>query len=226
MSPFLQRLKDRVTPTLDTFELDGNPTTQTTHDWDQVYNDAVINPGQNTSGSISGAVLFQHDPVNSPLDDIFSGGLSKDINDLNKWAVALGTPQTKADIAVVFAVAYQVQVGAQTHTILNFGADRFDNSGNATMGFWFFQNPIRLNANGTFTGAHAPGDILLVVDFSSSTATIDAYRWVGPGGSTGALQLLRGPHQHFRLVNTAILPRGAGRSRHQWKYPRQHLCPG
>src|SRR5205085_1471429 len=59
--PVLLRLEDRVTPTLGTFELDGNATTQGTHDWNQVYNDAVLNPGQNTSGSISGAVGFLHD---------------------------------------------------------------------------------------------------------------------------------------------------------------------
>ena len=55
------------------FELDGNATTQATHDWDQVYNDAVLNPGQNTSGSIPGTATFLHDPVNSGTDDSFSG---------------------------------------------------------------------------------------------------------------------------------------------------------
>ena len=77
-----------------------------------------------------------------------------------------------------------MQVGGQTHTILNFGADRYDNSGSTTLGFWFFQNPISMNPDGTFSGAHAVGDILLVADFSGARATIDAYRWVGPGGST------------------------------------------
>src|SRR6516165_8943656 len=61
----LERLEDRITPVLGPFELDGNAITQVTHDWDQVYNDAVLNPGQNTSGSIPGAVTFIHDPTNS-----------------------------------------------------------------------------------------------------------------------------------------------------------------
>jgi len=40
--PSLVRLEHRVLLALGTFELDGNATTQTTHDWDQVYNDAVL----------------------------------------------------------------------------------------------------------------------------------------------------------------------------------------
>ena len=84
--PFrLEWLEDRIAPTLGTFELDGNATTQTTHDWDQVYNDAVLNPGQNTSGSIPGAVVFIQDPANAGnTDDIFTQG-SSDIQDVNQW---------------------------------------------------------------------------------------------------------------------------------------------
>src|SRR5262245_56551542 len=68
----LQRLEDRITPVQSAFELDGNATTQITHDWDQVYNDAVLNPGQNTSGTIPGSVAFIQDPVNSSVDDVFT----------------------------------------------------------------------------------------------------------------------------------------------------------
>ena len=60
--------------------------------------------------------------MNSGTDDIFSGGQSKDINDLNQWMVGQGSPQDKADIADAFAVAYEVPVAGTTHTVLNFGA--------------------------------------------------------------------------------------------------------
>src|SRR5262249_10776035 len=70
----LQALEGRAVPALSSFELDGNAMTQSTHDWDQVYNDAVVNPSQNTSGSIPGAVVFVKDPTNSPTDNIFTGG--------------------------------------------------------------------------------------------------------------------------------------------------------
>jgi uncharacterized repeat protein (TIGR01451 family) len=226
--PSLQCLEDRVTPTLGTFELDGNATALALgHDWDQVYNDAVLNPGRNTSGSISGAVTFRHDPVNSGTDDIFTGGQSKDINDLNQWMAGQGAPQAKADIADVYAVAYEVQVGGVIHTVLNFGTDKIDNNGNSTVGFWFFQNPIGINANGTFTGAHAPGDILLVADFSSSSATISAYRWVGPGGSTNALQQIpTDPSSIFATANTSNTPSGGWPFNDNNGTPANTFAPG
>src|SRR6516165_5997956 len=79
----LEWLEYRITPvTPGPFQLDGDAITQVTtpptHDWDQVYNDVVVNPGQNTSGSIPGAVTFVHDQVNSPTDNIFTGGSTKD----------------------------------------------------------------------------------------------------------------------------------------------------
>src|SRR5262245_1210657 len=198
----LERLEDRLAPALGSFELAGNAITQTTHDWDQVYNDPVLTPGHNTSGSIPGAVVFIHDPVNSPTDNIFTGGASKDYNNLNQWQIGQGTPQTKADLADVYAAAYQVPVGGQTHTIIDFGADRFDNSASTSLGFWFFQNPVSVNANGTISGAHAVGDILVVADFSNTVATISAYKWVGPGGAQSALQLLTVDSTNiFALVN-------------------------
>src|SRR5215831_9736685 len=72
----LERLEDRIAPVAGPFQLDGNATTQVTtppgNDWDQVYNDAVVNPGQNTSGSIPGAVVFNTDPANAGnTDDVF-----------------------------------------------------------------------------------------------------------------------------------------------------------
>ena len=94
-------------------------------------------------------------------------------------------------------------------TIINFGADRYDNVGNTTLGIWFFQNPISKNPNGTFSGAHTVGDILVVADSSSGVATINVYRWVGPGGSTSSLQLLTtDPSNVFATVNTANTPSG------------------
>src|SRR5207248_4834034 len=57
-------------------------------------------------------------------------------------------------------------------------SDLFANSGATTLGFWFFQNPVGANPDGTFSGAHAVGDIFIVADFSSSVGTIIAYKWV------------------------------------------------
>ena len=62
--------------------------------------------------------------------------------------------------------------------------DRFDNSGDAQNGFWFFQNQVSLTNNKsqggfTFSGLHKNGDLLIVSDFSNggTTATIGVYKW-------------------------------------------------
>jgi uncharacterized repeat protein (TIGR01451 family) len=185
-------------------------TTPPTHDWDQVYNDAILNPGQNTSGSIPGAVSFVHDPVNSQADNILTGGSTKDINDVSQWVWTQGTPQNKDDLADVFAVAYSVPVsGGPNHTVIDFGADRYTNNGAATLGFWFYQNPVTANPDGTFSGTHTVGDVLIVADFSSAAATISAYKWVGPGGSQSSLQLLTtDPTTLFEIANTVSISTG------------------
>jgi hypothetical protein len=89
--------------------------------------------------------------------------------------------------------------------LLYFASDRFDNSGDAQQGFWFFQNSVFAAANGSFEqtnpdgsvspAVHKVGDILIVSDFSigGTTSTIDVYEWVGSGGDTnGTLNFLSG----------------------------------
>ena len=89
------------------------------------------------------------------------------------------------------------------HVLLYAGLDRFDNSGDATAGFWFFQNPIgrapSITTNGghPFTGTHADGDILLVSDFTQggSVSTIKVFRWTG-NDATGSLVAVATPAGH------------------------------
>ena len=50
--------------------------------------------------------------------------------------------------------------------IAYFGADRFDGSGDSFIGFWF-QNKVGLGANGSFTGVHKDGDLLVLSDFTN-----------------------------------------------------------
>jgi uncharacterized repeat protein (TIGR01451 family) len=223
----LNGLEDRTAPALGTFELDGNATTQSTVDWDRVYNDAVLNPTQNASGSIPGAVVFLHDPVSSATDNIFAGGQTTDLNDVTAWRWTHGAPQQKSDIANIYAAAYDVPVGNTTHTVVNFGADRISNNGNATMGFWFFQNPVSVNANGTFSGTHTVGDILIEADFTSSVALFTAYRWVGSGGSAGSLdQVTIGSANGFAIANTAFTPTGGWPFQDAVGSPPNTFAPG
>src|SRR5262249_21714385 len=192
--PRLERLEDRVTPSiLGVFELDGNATTgvlgssgstTTSHDWDQVFadNGAVPPP---VSGALASS--FVTDAVNTTADDIFTGGGSKETNGIQsgRWLFTGSKPQGKDDITHAYAAAYTDPTNG--HLLLYAGLDRFDNSGDATAGFWFFKNNIGENPNVTlmgghpFTGQHSDGDILLVSDFTvgGSTSTIKVFRWTG-----------------------------------------------
>jgi len=78
--------------------------------------------------------------------------------------------------------------------------DRFDNSGDSTMGFWFFVNQIgtQTGKKNSFTGTHSTGffdsngdfhgDILVISDFSigGSTSTPALFGWLGDD-ATGSL---------------------------------------
>src|SRR5262245_3961014 len=221
--PRLEQLEDRVTPSLlGTFELDANVTTgvlgssgstTTSHDWDQVFADTNVTPPP-VSGALASS--FVTDAVNSNTDDIFTGGGSKDTQGIQsgKWLFTESKPQGKNDITHAYAGAYTDP--SNGHLILYAGMDRFDNSGDATAGFWFFRNNIGLDPNVTqngghpFTGQHADGDILLVSDFTvgGSTSTIKVFRWTG-NDSTGSLVALNNGNpiagNTFAIVNSGAI---------------------
>src|SRR6516225_12461995 len=184
------------------FQLDGNALTSlqsnppANDDWDRVCHQVSPTdcPGfSNTTGAT--AVDWVSEPnVNTT---IFTGGGSKDPLDINNWAWknnAGGLP-AKDNLLHGFAARYTLPStgvnsgtcpsgSASTCQLLYFGSDRLDNSGDAQQGFWFFQNPITLGTNSVgggsgFNGVHAPGDLLVISDFSNggSTSTISVYEW-------------------------------------------------
>ena len=109
---------------------------------------------------------------------IFTTGGSKDDLNVSSWKHTDGSVPDKDDITNAYAAAY-----TNGDLILYFGADRFANNGDANIAFWFFQNEIGLNANGTFSGVHAVGDALIVSEFSSGgdLSTIKVLEWLGDG---------------------------------------------
>src|SRR5262245_5633797 len=167
--PRLEALEGRVTPSLlGTFELDANVTTgvlgtsgstTTSHDWDQVYADKIAVPPTTTSGAVASA--FVTDAVNTNADDIYTGGGSKDTQGIQDgpWLYTRSKPQAKNDITHAYAALYNDP--SNGHAILYAGLDRFDNSGDATVGFWFFGDAITeststpSNSGSRFTGTHA-----------------------------------------------------------------------
>src|SRR5262245_54118506 len=138
---------------------------------------------------------------------IFTGGGSKDPIDINQWAWKdnTGGLPDKDNLLHGFAARYSIPSSAACPgrnadgtpntdgtvkcEMLFFGNDRFDNSGDAQQGFWFFQNKIGLGSNAVGGGSgftssggtefHRNGDLLLISDFSNGGAvsTITVYTW-------------------------------------------------
>lgn len=163
----------------DVFELDGNAiTTGNGDDWDQVAN--------GTDSATPG--VFVQDTIPPGTDRIFIGGGSKDERDIsgaNSWSHTDGTPPDKNDIEHAFAGAYF----SGPQLLIYFGADRFANNGDSAVGFWFFQDNVSANPDGSFNGKHVPGDILITSDFRNGggVSVINVFKWVG---GRNPLQLL------------------------------------
>jgi hypothetical protein len=169
------------------FELDGNATNNPAvagDDWDNVCHQVLHNDCSTTSdtSAFGGATAVDWVAEPNPNASIFTGGGSKDPQDINQWAWkdAGGLPD-KDNLLHSFAARYSTPAGQQ---VLYFGSDRLDNSGDAQQGFWFFQNSIGLQGaplgGGTgFTGVHKAGDLLVISDFSNggTTSIITVYKW-------------------------------------------------
>lgn len=164
------------------FELDGNAVkTTASDDWSN-----VVTGG----GSASATTGLITDPA---PQSIFTQGGSKDPENVPSWRYKDGSVPDKDDITNAYAASYNVPDGSGGQDlVIYFGADRLATSGDAQLGFWFFQGGVGPGAAGQFTGTHVVGDILILANFSGggSVATIELFEWVGSGGSHGSLHLL------------------------------------
>jgi hypothetical protein len=189
---------------LDRDAIDSNGAATLPDDWDTV--NLPLPLGSGGSSFAHTGVIQESEPDSSK----FTGGGSKDNNDLNQWQFITGNPTPDKDnITNGYAAAYTNP--ADGDLITYFGLDRKANNGSAQVGFWFFQNPVQLctdpaNQNnctvGTFVddsgapAAHAVGDILIQSNFSQGgvISSITVFEWVGSNGSNGALnQLIPSP---------------------------------
>ncbi len=152
-------------PDIDGFELDGNAAGGGRSDWD----------GLGSPLEFTGFIV---DPTGSS-DRGHTGGGSKDTLDVSQWRWTDGTvTPAKDNIANAYAAGYV----EDDNFILYFGQDRvLDRMGSADVGFWFLQNPIGLNGDGTFSGTHAEGDVLVQSDFTNGgdVSEVDVYKWQG-----------------------------------------------
>jgi hypothetical protein len=146
------------------FELDANATDEAAPGQD--WNTVSVPPASTTR--------FIED---GPAADTtyFTGGQSKDTSDVLAWKHADNSAPDKDEITNAYAAAYT----QNNQTYVYYGLDRFDNSGSAFAGFWFFQNPVSVGPNGTFVGEHEVGDILIASNFTNGgqISTIQAFMW-------------------------------------------------
>ncbi len=167
------------------FELDGNATNDPAvlgDDWDNVCHQVLATDCSTTSDTngatavdwVVGAEPERHDLHRRRLQGP-AGRQPVGLEGRRGRAARQGQPAAQLRGAVLRRAEGEV---------LFFGSDRFDNSGDAQQGFWFFQNSIGLGNNsvggGTgFTGVHKNGDVLVVTDFSNggATSTITVYAW-------------------------------------------------
>jgi uncharacterized repeat protein (TIGR01451 family) len=154
------------------FELDGNATDQAAAgaDWQNGAEGSADQffAGANTEASANDVTYFT------------TGG-SKDENDIPSWAITDTSVPDKDQLTDAYAAVYQ----AGGDTWVYFGADRFDNDGDAQIGFWFFQGNVGI-ANGDFTGKHVDGDVLILSEYTNGGVVdlVCAYEWDGSGGGS------------------------------------------
>lgn len=194
--PVLNGVAHAVHDGANVFELDGDvadsPAGGPT-DWAALFNSsgAKILP---LAGGATAAV-FAADHA-TPDASYFQGGGSKDINPISDYnCTTVNNPTDKNEILNAYAVAFEPTTGLDAgDLIVYFGLERFDNDGDANVGFWLFQNPVGCTASGgggtPFTGSKTPGDLLIVSEFTNggTVSTINVYKWIDPPGPvTGAI---------------------------------------
>jgi hypothetical protein len=174
------------------YELDANAADSgaSGDDWS-----TVVPTDHSTTAIVSS---FVDDRSNPPSDtSYFTGGGSKDLNDVPAWAHTTGdVAPDKNEITHAFAVAYRsTRDTGRTNVgdlLVYFGLDRYANNGDAQVGFWFFRGSVGMASGGGFSGSHRDGDVLVLSHFTQGgrVSDINVYEWVGSGGSDGTLDLL------------------------------------
>ena len=227
---------------LNLIELDGNAVTNNAafDDWDSVCKAVTIT--NDTTSSIpdqcaSAAACWPATPLSpGPTTERrtppSSPAAAQGPADPHRMAVegpAGGLPD-KDNLQDAFAARYSIPKNTTTCPapstaanceVLFFGFDRFDNSGDAQQGFWFFQNKVTLDpATGKFVGVHKNGDLLILSDFSNGgqVSTINIYKWTGTDAT-------RWPHLPDRRVGLQVRRRRQRRLlRHRQRCQRHHVA--
>ena len=157
-------------------ELDGDPNDSPAgapHDWD------VINAGGSAAVRITGLATEVGDV------SIFTNAAgNKDSEPISAWIWANGPVADKDDLLHAMAAEFS---GDRFY----FAADRGSNNSDGYLGVWLLEDDVATVGDGTFSGAHGPNDVLIVVTWGASgVLATTAYRWVG---GVDGIQLLAPP---------------------------------
>lgn len=149
------------------FELDNNAQNNATIAGDDWENVLLGNGGS----SIAHTANF----VDPAGQTIFTTGGSKDDLDVTSWRHTSGSVPDKDEITDAYAAAY-VKDG---DLLIYFGSDRLAQNGSSNVGFWFLKDQVGPVADGTFSGKHEVGDILVLSEFSNGGAvsTVQVFEW-------------------------------------------------
>jgi hypothetical protein len=151
-------------------------------DWDQVYA-AVKAASPDTVNPCAAlgldACTFIEDGIGPTT---FTGGSTKDHLPIEGWKHTSGSSPDKGEILNAYAAR---ATNGNSDSILTFGMDRYAVDGSTDIGFWFFQDQVIAEPDGTFSGTHLEGDLLILGTFTQGGATSDIriFKWVGTGGS-------------------------------------------
>jgi hypothetical protein len=164
-------------------------------DWDKVYEQVTLDSndtGDDDKCVSLGAVECSY-AADGRAKSIFTQ--SKDYDEIANWRWRDQSVPDADELDDGFAAKYVTGAGTPgEQQYLFFGADRAATNGSKDMGVWFFKKPVGTvnpvgGADGTFSGEHTAGDILILSTFTDGGATtnIRVFEWVGPGGSVSAL---------------------------------------
>ncbi len=166
-------------------------------DWDNLYAcapaDGVLGCAKATPGVGNHATQISDLVVDQSPASIFTGGGSKDEQDITQWNWKDGSVPDKDDLVEGFAALYSPTSGSRAgHRILYFGANRLAVNGDAQIGFWFLQKAVSLKSDGTFQDSvgnpahHALGDVLILSNFVNGGGTSNIQVWVVSLVNTGS----------------------------------------
>lgn len=146
------------------FQLDGDPYVQGCgDDWSSLY----FNSG--VARSFSGIM-----PEGMP-QMMFKGQTTKNYYPISQWQWKTGSPADVKNILHGFSAYYSASQ-PDHKSYLYFGTDRASSVRNTFVSFWFLQESVGTNTNGTFYGNHRDGDLLVLTAFDA-TPIIDLYMW-------------------------------------------------